>query len=178
MWLCWEVITYRKSMNDQRTPSQLYGKLIITAKGILNITFWRLSKVQWPLPIQNRNQTLSCFSSPSQSCDILWRPSWLPYSTYLYLDFHLFVFHDKAKRTQQGNLLVGVQTCEKYGEVVRMGWKAKAAAFLFPTASLRWSLLINVAHTHTLCILQRAIYYSIFRQEARNRLALLFIYHF
>ena len=25
--------------------------------------------------------------------------SWLPYSTYLYLDFH-----DKAKRTQQGNL--------------------------------------------------------------------------
>ena len=92
--------------------------------------------------------------------------------------FLLVVFHDKAKRTQQGNLLVGVQTCEKYGEVVRMGWKAKAAAFLFPTASLRWSLLINVAHTHTLCILQRAIYYSIFRQEARNRLALLFIYHF
>ena len=44
-------------MNDQRTPSQLYGKLIITAKGILNITFWRLSEVQWPLPIQNRNQT-------------------------------------------------------------------------------------------------------------------------
>ena len=30
--------------------------------------------------------------------------SWLPYSTYLYLDFHL-LFHDKAKRTQQGNLL-------------------------------------------------------------------------
>ena len=29
--------------------------------------------------------------------------SWLPYSTYLYLDFHLF--HDKGKRTQQGNLL-------------------------------------------------------------------------
>ena len=29
--------------------------------------------------------------------------SWLPYSTYLYLDFHLF--HDKAKRTQQGDLL-------------------------------------------------------------------------
>ena len=27
-------------------------------------------------------------------------PSWLPYSTYLYLDFH-----DKAKRTQQGDLL-------------------------------------------------------------------------
>ena len=31
-------------------------------------------------------------------------PSWLPYSTYLYLDFHL-LFHDKTKRTQQGNLL-------------------------------------------------------------------------
>ena len=31
-------------------------------------------------------------------------PSWLPYSTYPYLGFH-FVFHDKAKRTQQGNLL-------------------------------------------------------------------------
>ena len=31
-------------------------------------------------------------------------PSWLPYSTYLYLDFHL-LFHDKAKRTQQGDLL-------------------------------------------------------------------------
>ena len=30
--------------------------------------------------------------------------SWLPYSTYLYLDFHL-LFYDKAKRTQQGNLL-------------------------------------------------------------------------
>ena len=30
--------------------------------------------------------------------------SWLPYSTYMYLDFHL-LFHDKAKRTQQGNLL-------------------------------------------------------------------------
>ena len=103
----------------------------------------------------------------------------MSYSTYLYLDFHLlFVFHDKAKRTQQGNLLVGVQTCEEDGGFVRMGWKAKAATFLFPTASLRWSLLINVAHTHTLCILQRAIYYSIFRQEARNRLALLFIYHF
>ena len=29
--------------------------------------------------------------------------SWLPYSTYLYLDFHLF--HDKAKRTQQGDML-------------------------------------------------------------------------
>ena len=29
--------------------------------------------------------------------------SWLPYSTYLYLDFHFF--HDKAKRTQQRNLL-------------------------------------------------------------------------
>ena len=45
---------------------------------------------------------------------LLWSDlSWLPYSTYLYLDFHLcvclcvsFVFHDKAKRTQQGNLLV------------------------------------------------------------------------
>ena len=32
------------------------------------------------------------------------RPSWLPYSTYMYLDFHL-LFHDKTKRTQQGNLL-------------------------------------------------------------------------
>ena len=31
------------------------------------------------------------------------RGSWLPYSTYLYLDFHLF--HDQAKRTQQVNLL-------------------------------------------------------------------------
>ena len=34
--------------------------------------------------------------------------SWLPYSTYLYLDFHLLycvVFHDKAEITQQGNLL-------------------------------------------------------------------------
>ena len=35
--------------------------------------------------------------------------SWLPYSTDLYLDFHLLhhvvVFHDKAWRTQQGNLL-------------------------------------------------------------------------
>ena len=30
-------------------------------------------------------------------------PSWLPNSTYLHLDFHLF--HDKAERTQQGNLL-------------------------------------------------------------------------
>ena len=28
----------------------------------------------------------------------------MPYSTYLYLDFHL-LFRDKAKRTQQGNLL-------------------------------------------------------------------------
>ena len=34
---------------------------------------------------------------------IMLHTSWLPYSTYLYLDFH--VFHDKAKRTQQGNLL-------------------------------------------------------------------------
>ena len=39
--------------------------------------------------------------------------SWLPYSTYLYLGLHLFhvpfvhVFPDKAKRTQQGNLLGG-----------------------------------------------------------------------
>ena len=31
------------------------------------------------------------------------RGSWLPYSTYLYLDFHLF--HDQAKRKQQGDLL-------------------------------------------------------------------------
>ena len=30
--------------------------------------------------------------------------SWLPYPTYLYLDFHL-LFYDKPKRTQQGNLL-------------------------------------------------------------------------
>ena len=30
-------------------------------------------------------------------------PSWLPSSTYIYLDFQLF--HDKAKRTQLGNLL-------------------------------------------------------------------------
>ena len=28
----------------------------------------------------------------------------MPYATYLYLDFH-FLFHDKAKRTQVGNLL-------------------------------------------------------------------------
>ena len=33
----------------------------------------------------------------------------LPYSTYLHLDFHLF--HDKAKRTQQGNLLSGWSMC-------------------------------------------------------------------
>ena len=32
------------------------------------------------------------------------RYSRLPYSTYLYLDFHLF--HEKAKRTQQGDLLL------------------------------------------------------------------------
>ena len=37
------------------------------------------------------------------NCYIWVHVSWLPYSTYLYLDFHLF--HDKAKRTQQGNLL-------------------------------------------------------------------------
>ena len=30
--------------------------------------------------------------------------SWLPYSTYLYLGFH-WLFHDKAKRAQQENLL-------------------------------------------------------------------------
>ena len=30
--------------------------------------------------------------------------SWLPDSTHLFLDFHLF--HDKAKRTHQGNLLL------------------------------------------------------------------------
>ena len=32
------------------------------------------------------------------------RSSWLAYSTYLCLDFH-FLFHDKAKRIGQGNLL-------------------------------------------------------------------------
>ena len=43
----------------------------------------------------------------------MWECSWLPYSTYLHLDFHLFlfVFHDKAKRTQQGNLLVSMLHC-------------------------------------------------------------------
>ena len=38
--------------------------------------------------------------------------SWLPYSTYLYLDFH--VFHDKAERTWQGNLRVS-QRNEEFG---------------------------------------------------------------
>ena len=41
--------------------------------------------------------------NPSVFSALPYPPSWLPYSTYLYLGFYLF--HDKAKRTQQGNLL-------------------------------------------------------------------------
>ena len=43
-------------------------------------------------------------TSPEFKRNITYFCSWLPYSTYVYLDFHLF--HDKAKRTQQENLLL------------------------------------------------------------------------
>ena len=46
-----------------------------------------------------------CVAQVKATC--LFTIIWLPYSTYLYLNFHLlFEFHDKAKRTQQGDLLV------------------------------------------------------------------------
>ena len=45
--------------------------------------------------------------------------SWLPYSTYLYLDFHLF--HDKAKRTQQGNLPLLVMPHFHKGNLLNSG---------------------------------------------------------
>ena len=47
--------------------------------------------------------TPDIFNTRTPCGTLLW-PSWLPYSTSLYLDFHLF--HEKAERTQQGNLLI------------------------------------------------------------------------
>ena len=64
----------------------------------------------WPRPPErpcHRNHTLRDpnFYTPWPTYHRQWtETSWLPYSTYLYLDFHL-LFHDKAKRTQQGYLL-------------------------------------------------------------------------
>ena len=41
----------------------------------------------------------------------------MPYSTYIVLDFNLFVFHDKARRTQQGNLLRDITPLTCYFDV-------------------------------------------------------------
>ena len=54
--------------------------------------------------------------------------SWLSNSTYLYLDFHLF--HDKAKRTQQGNLLEDdpPHRCHPWEPCRNLKCRVKAAA--------------------------------------------------
>ena len=79
--------------------------------------FWRLGHFPpaptvsvWPCPLPPVTLCLT-WSGETKCTSTVWgTPSWLPYSTSLYLDFHLLlfvvhVFHDKAKRTQQGNLL-------------------------------------------------------------------------
>ena len=54
------------------------------------------------------------------------RSSWLPYSSYLYLDFNLF--HDKAKRTQQGQDKVNYAVSEREDRSTDLkmlqGWRA------------------------------------------------------
>ena len=64
-------------------------------------------------PRVNQLSSLCLFDLRPPFFYCMWEYNWLPYSTYLYLDFHLFlfVFHDKAKRTQQGNLLVSMLHC-------------------------------------------------------------------
>ena len=61
--------------------------------------------IKWDVPEAESPSSRDLSSLMAVAVDvetILSRAStrWLPYSTYLYLDFHLF--HDKAKRTQQG----------------------------------------------------------------------------
>ena len=73
-------------------------------------------EIWWIFSGATKTRGVRSFNSPTFSSPLFiisWRwlghHSWLPYSTYLYLDFHLF--HEKIyniwyyKRTQQGNLL-------------------------------------------------------------------------
>ena len=73
--------------------------------------FWRLGHFPpaptvsvWPCPLPPVTLYLT-WSGETKCTSTVWgTPSWLPYSTSLYLDFHFF--QDKAERTQKGNLLI------------------------------------------------------------------------
>ena len=56
----------------------------------------------------------------------------MPYSSFLYLDFHLF--HDKAKRTQQGDLLGKHRFSTNISIIL-------AALMMFSSSTLKWPFL-------------------------------------
>ena len=98
------ILHSKYNLTIQTIPTILFGTLLAHSGGVGDTVPFEQNTT---ILQSEHNLTIQMQSSQSFLAHI-WHKggsgSWLPYSTYLYLDFHLF--HDKAKRTQQGNLLI------------------------------------------------------------------------
>ena len=106
------ILHSKYNLTIQTIPTILFGTLLAHSGGVGDTVPFEQNTT---ILQSEHNLTIQMQSSQSFLAHI-WHKggsgSWLPYSTYLYLDFHLF--HDEAKRTQQGNLLGGEISSDLY----------------------------------------------------------------